>query len=88
MNTNEVIKTVSEVLGCTAGEIRSSLRWRHLVAARKIIAVLLHDYPPRQAGMIINRNRATVHFYRRTFRDNLEYDRYLKEMYEAVLSEI
>ena len=86
MNANEVIKTVAEVCGCTADEIKSSLRLRHLVAARRIIAFVLHDYGCVQTGRLINRHHATVCYYRRTFRDDVKYDGYLRARYKNVLS--
>ena len=88
MNTNEVMKAVSEVCGCTVDELRSRCRRQHLVAARKIVAVVLRGYTLHHVGRMICRHHATVLFYRRTFDDNVKYDRYLRERYEEVKNRI
>jgi hypothetical protein len=73
-------------LGGHDGSRDGRLRLRHLVAARRIIAFVLHDYGCVQTGRLINRHHSTVCYYHRTFRDDVKHDRYLKEMYETVLN--
>jgi chromosomal replication initiation ATPase DnaA len=83
MNADKIIGAVAEAFGCTAEEIRSPLRRRDLVAARKVIAYLL-PYPLCRVGRLVGRDHSTVHYYRRSFEDGLRYDGFLRERYDAV----
>jgi chromosomal replication initiation ATPase DnaA len=78
MNTDNIIRTVSEVLDCSIEEIRSGCRRRNVVAARRIIANLVPG-TLCEIGRVVHRDHSSVHYYKRGFKDNLLYDKFLRD---------
>jgi chromosomal replication initiation ATPase DnaA len=85
METDEIIKAVSEVCGCSLDEIRSKSREYHLVAARKIITYLCPQCTSRRLGELINRGYTVVLYYRRNLEGDVKYDRRLRGLFDEVL---
>jgi len=84
MNTDALFAAVCEVCGCTKDDILSSGRLRHHVIARKIITSCLPNHTEAAVGLIINRDHATINYYRKMHEYNLKTDALLREMMREV----
>ena len=78
-NTNHLFTAVCQVCGCTKEEILSSSRLRHIVIARKIVTSYLPNHTEAAVGSIINRDHATVNYYRKMHEYNLKSDALFRE---------
>ena len=71
MNTDHLFAAVCQVCGCTKEEILSDNQTRYPVIARKIISAYRSHDTLCAVGKLINRNHATVSYYRRTYEADL-----------------
>jgi chromosomal replication initiation ATPase DnaA len=83
MNTDNIIRIVSEVLGCSVEEIGSSCRRRNVVAARKIIANLVPG-TLCEIGCVVHRDYSSAHYYKRNFEYDLLYDKFLRDAFNEI----
>jgi chromosomal replication initiation ATPase DnaA len=81
MEMERIYRVVCAVCWCTEKEVRSKSRKRLHVIARKLIVYLLPDLTESDVGELINRDHATVNYYKRTKADNLAGDKLLKTIY-------
>jgi chromosomal replication initiation ATPase DnaA len=87
VNTDEILKIISEEQQITVDSIKSRLRHREVVGGRQLFCYILREkfgFPYSKIGRLIERNHATIIHSNKSHKDNYQFDREYRDMCDKV----
>lgn len=87
----KIIESVSEVMGIDIDTFLSHTRKQNVVAARIIAVRLIKEltcFGEHDIAELLDKNRASVHYYISSFRPRYDYEPRFRNMYETCLKHV
>lgn len=91
VNTDMVLKIISEERSISIEELTSRSRLRDIVEGRQLFSYILRErfgYPYAKIGHLLRRNHATILYGNKVHQSNYQYDKNYRSLCDRVLKRV